>query len=82
MCIRDRGKGPVATVLVQKGTLKVGANIAAGANHGKVRAMSDDRGNRIKTAGPSTPVEILGLSGCLLYTSFNCTSVKFSNTGF
>ena len=59
----DKGKGPVATVLVQKGTLKVGANIAAGANHGKVRAMSDDRGNRIKTAGPSTPVEILGLSG-------------------
>ncbi|MFQ9515001.1 MAG: translation initiation factor IF-2 [Eubacterium sp.] len=59
----DKGKGPVATVLVQKGTLKVGANIAAGANHGKVRAMSDDRGNRIKVAGPSTPVEILGLSG-------------------
>lgn len=59
----DKGKGPVATVLVQKGTLKVGANIAAGANHGKVRAMTDDRGNRIKEAGPSTPVEILGLSG-------------------
>lgn len=59
----DKGKGPVATVLVQKGTLNVGAHIAAGANHGKVRAMSDDRGNRIKTAGPSTPVEILGLSG-------------------
>ena len=59
----DKGKGPVATVLVQKGTLKVGANIAAGANHGKVRAMTDDRGSRIKTAGPSTPVEILGLSG-------------------
>ncbi len=59
----DKGKGPVATVLVQKGTLKVGANIAAGANHGKVRAMTDDKGNRIKTAGPSTPVEILGLSG-------------------
>lgn len=59
----DKGKGPVATVLVQKGTLNVGAHIAAGANHGKVRAMTDDRGNRIKTAGPSTPVEILGLSG-------------------
>lgn len=59
----DKGKGPVATVLVQKGTLKVGANIAAGANHGKVRAMTDDKGNRIKVAGPSTPVEILGLSG-------------------
>ncbi|MCR5704601.1 MAG: translation initiation factor IF-2 [Eubacterium sp.] len=59
----DKGKGPVATVLVQKGTLKIGSNIAAGANHGKVRAMSDDRGNQIKVAGPSTPVEILGLSG-------------------
>ena len=59
----DKGKGPVATVLVQKGTLKVGAHIAAGANHGKVRAMTDDKGNRIKSAGPSTPVEILGLSG-------------------
>ena len=59
----DKGKGPVATVLVQKGTLKVGAHIAAGANHGKVRAMTDDKGNRIKTAGTSTPVEILGLSG-------------------
>ena len=59
----DKGKGPVANVLVQKGTLNVGAHIAAGANHGKVRAMTDDKGNRIKTAGPSTPVEILGLSG-------------------
>ena len=59
----DKGKGPVATVLVQKGTLNIGANIAAGANHGRVRAMTDDRGNRIKMAGPSTPVEILGLSG-------------------
>ncbi|WP_302629551.1 translation initiation factor IF-2 [uncultured Eubacterium sp.] len=59
----DKGKGPVATVLVQKGTLKKGAHIAAGANHGKVRAMTDDRGNDIKTAGPSTPVEILGLNG-------------------
>lgn len=59
----DKGKGPVATVLVQKGTLKIGANIAAGANHGRVRAMTDDKGNAIKVAGPSTPVEILGLSG-------------------
>ncbi len=59
----DKGKGPVATVLVQKGTLKVGANIAAGANYGKLRAMSDDKGNQLKVAGPSTPVEILGLSG-------------------
>ena len=59
----DKGKGPVATVLVQKGTLNIGANIAAGANHGRVRAMTDDKGNRIKSAGPSTPVEILGLNG-------------------
>ncbi len=58
----DKGKGPVATVLVQKGTLKEGAHIAAGANHGKVRAMTDDKGNDIKTAGPSTPVEILDLT--------------------
>ena len=57
----DKGRGPVATVLVQKGTLKVGDNIAAGACYGKVRAMIDDRGNRVKKAGPSTPVEILGL---------------------
>ena len=60
----DKGKGPVATVLVQKGTLHVGDNIAAGASYGKVRAMTDDRGNRIKEAGPSTPVEILGLKWC------------------
>ncbi len=59
----DKGKGPVATVLVQKGTLKIASHIAAGANYGKVRAMSDDKGNQIKEAGPSTPVEILGLSG-------------------
>ena len=58
----DKGRGPVATVLVQKGTLRIGDNIAAGACHGKVRAMIDDRGNRIKKAGPSTPVEILGLN--------------------
>ena len=58
----DKGRGPVATVLVQKGTLKVGDNVAAGACYGKVRAMLDDKGNRVKKAGPSTPVEILGLN--------------------
>lgn len=58
----DKGRGPVATVLVQKGTLKVGDNIAAGASYGKVRAMIDDKGGRVKKAGPSTPVEILGLN--------------------
>ena len=58
----DKGRGPVATVLVQKGTLKVGDSIAAGACYGKVRAMMDDKGNRVKEAGPSTPVEILGLN--------------------
>ena len=58
----DKGKGPVATVLVQKGTLHVGDFIAAGASYGKVRAMMDDKGRRVKEAGPSTPVEILGLS--------------------
>ncbi len=58
----DKGKGPVATVLVQKGTLHVGDTIAAGACYGKVRAMMDDKGRRVKEAGPSTPVEILGLN--------------------
>ena len=58
----DKGKGPVATILVQKGTLHVGDFIAAGASSGKVRAMMDDKGRRVKEAGPSTPVEILGLS--------------------
>ena len=58
----DKGKGPVATILVQKGTLRVGDFIAAGASSGKVRAMMDDKGRRVKEAGPSTPVEILGLS--------------------
>ena len=58
----DKGKGPVATVLVQKGTLKVGETIAAGACYGKIRAMMDDKGRRVKEAGPSTPVEILGLN--------------------
>ena len=58
----DKGRGPVATVLVQKGTLKIGDFISAGACHGKVRAMIDDKGRRVKEAGPSTPVEILGLN--------------------
>ena len=58
----DKGKGPVATVLVQKGTLRVGDAITAGIAHGKVRAMMDDKGRRVKEAGPSTPVEILGFS--------------------
>ncbi|MCR5598787.1 MAG: translation initiation factor IF-2 [Lachnospiraceae bacterium] len=58
----DKGRGPVATVLVQKGTLRVGDFVSAGVSHGKVRAMIDDKGNKVKEAGPSTPVEILGLS--------------------
>ena len=58
----DKGIGPVATVLVQKGTLRVGDAVAAGCCYGKVRAMMDDKGNRVKEAGPSTPVEILGLN--------------------
>lgn len=58
----DKGRGPVATILVQKGTLKVGDSLIAGACYGKVRAMLDDKGKRVKTAGPSCPVEVLGLS--------------------
>ena len=58
----DKGKGSVATVLVQKGTLHVGDPIAAGSAYGKVRAMMDDKGRRVKEAGPSMPVEILGLN--------------------
>lgn len=58
----DKGRGPVATVLVQKGTLKVGDPIAIGSAYGKVRAMMDDKGRRVKEATPSTPVEILGLN--------------------
>lgn len=57
----DKGRGPVATILVQKGTLHVGDNIAVGAAYGKIRAMMDDKGRRVKEALPSTPVEILGL---------------------
>ena len=59
----DKGRGPVATVLVQKGTLNVGDPVAVGTTYGKVRAMIDDNGKKLKEAGPSTPVEILGLNG-------------------
>lgn len=59
----DRGRGPVATVLVQKGTLKTGDIVVAGAEWGRVRAMLDDKTRQVKEAGPSLPVEILGLSG-------------------
>jgi translation initiation factor IF-2 len=58
----DKGRGPVATVLVQKGTLHPGDIVVAGAEWGRVRAMQDDNGKTVKSAGPSTPVEILGLS--------------------
>ena len=58
----DKGRGSVATILVQKGTLRVGDNVAAGACYGKIRAMIDDKGERVKEAGPSMPVEILGLN--------------------
>ena len=58
----DKGRGSVATILVQKGTLHVGDNIAIGSAYGKVRAMMDDKGRRVKEATPSTPVEILGLN--------------------
>jgi len=57
----DKGRGPVATVLVQDGTLRVGDTVVAGAVAGKIRALSDDRGNRLKQAEPATPVELLGL---------------------
>jgi translation initiation factor IF-2 len=59
----DRGRGPVATILVQKGTLRQGEIIVAGAEWGRVRAMLDDKGRALKEAGPSTPVEVLGLAG-------------------
>ncbi len=58
----DRGRGPVATVLVQKGTLRQGDIIVAGSEFGRVRAMVDDKGGQVKAAGPSTPVEVIGLS--------------------
>jgi translation initiation factor IF-2 len=59
----DRGRGPVATILVQDGTLRIGDNFIAGSMVGKVRALIDDRGRPTKQAGPSTPVEVLGLTG-------------------
>ncbi|MCM1157617.1 MAG: translation initiation factor IF-2 [Clostridium sp.] len=59
----DKGRGPVATVLVQKGTLKIGDSIAVGSSFGRVRAMINDKGQNVKEAGPSQPVEILGLNG-------------------
>jgi translation initiation factor IF-2 len=58
----DRGRGPVATVLVQRGTLKIGTPVVAGEAYGKVKAMFDDKGERLTKAGPATPVEVLGLS--------------------
>ena len=58
----DKGRGPVATILVQRGELRVGQPVVAGAAWGRIRAMVNDRGEQVKTAGPSTPVEILGLS--------------------
>ena len=58
----DKGRGPVATVLVQSGTLKIGDPIVAGTAYGKIRAMMNDKGQKVKSAGPSMPVEILGLS--------------------
>ena len=58
----DKGRGPLATVLVQRGTLRVGDVFVAGASSGKVRAMVDDKGRQVKEAGPSVPVEVLGLS--------------------
>src|SRR5262249_4888029 len=59
----DRGRGPVATVLVERGTLHTGDIFVAGAEWGRVRALISDRGEQVKAAGPSTPVEVLGLSG-------------------
>src|ERR1700744_2193637 len=58
----DKGRGPVATVLVQRGTLRVGDIVVAGAEWGKVRLLQNDRGETVKEAGPSTPIEVLGLS--------------------
>src|SRR5439155_12651604 len=59
----DRNRGPMATVLVQEGTLRVGETVVAGEYIGKVRAMLDDKGRSLSEAGPSTPVEVLGLGG-------------------
>jgi len=59
----DSGKGPVATVLIQEGTLRVGDSVVCGIHHGRIRALLDDMGQQLENAGPSTPVEIIGLSG-------------------
>src|SRR6187401_1039674 len=59
----DRGRGPVATVLVQRGTLKIGDLVVAGADWGRVRALVSDTGTPVESAGPSTPVEVLGFNG-------------------
>ena len=59
----DRGRGPVATVLVQRGTLHVGDIVVAGAEWGRVRALVDDKGEAVEEAGPSVPVEVLGFAG-------------------
>tara|TARA_Y200000002_G_scaffold102171_1_gene82919 strand:- start:256 stop:2814 length:2559 start_codon:yes stop_codon:yes gene_type:complete len=59
----DKGRGYISTILVQKGTLKIGDFVLAGKNSGKVKAMHDERGNEVKEAGPSTPISILGLDG-------------------
>lgn len=72
----DKGRGPVATVLVQNGTLKIGDPIAAGSTFGKIRAMMNDKGQKVKKAGPSIPVEILGLqevplAGDMFYVAEN-----------
>jgi len=59
----DRGRGPVATVLIQNGTLREGDAVVVGAHSGRIRALIDPTGKKVKTAGPSDPVELLGLSG-------------------
>ncbi|HEY7534701.1 MAG TPA: translation initiation factor IF-2 [Thermodesulfobacteriota bacterium] len=59
----DRGRGPVATMIIKEGTLNVGDNVIAGFNYGRVRALVDDKGQRVNQAGPSMPVEVVGLSG-------------------
>ncbi|GAK59032.1 translation initiation factor IF-2 [Candidatus Vecturithrix granuli] len=59
----DKGRGPVATILIQRGTLRIGDSFVTGVHYGRVRAMLDGRGKRVKEAGPATPVEVLGLTG-------------------
>jgi translation initiation factor IF-2 len=82
----DKGKGTVANVLIQKGTLRVGDNITAGAAYGKVRAMVNDKGKRIKEAGPSTPVELIGLhevpmaGDILIQTDTDKEAKRFADT--